>query len=172
MATTYTLISSVTVGAGGAANIEFTGIPATYTDLHLLISPRSDQAGTYGAGLFLEFNNSGGTAYRNITLEFYSTTVGSFSQTNQASARIGSFVGTSQTASTFNNISVYIPNYTSSNNKSLSIDNVEENNGDVNNNLTAALWSNSSAITSMKILPSAGNLVQYSTAYLYGISNA
>jgi hypothetical protein len=34
MANTYTLIaSSVTVGSGGAANIEFTSIPATYTDL-------------------------------------------------------------------------------------------------------------------------------------------
>ena len=35
MATTYTLISSVTVGSGGAANIEFTSIPSTYTDLLL-----------------------------------------------------------------------------------------------------------------------------------------
>jgi hypothetical protein len=33
MATTYEIIASVTVGSGGAANIEFTSIPATYTDL-------------------------------------------------------------------------------------------------------------------------------------------
>ena len=33
MANTYTLIASLTVGSGGAANIEFTSIPATYTDL-------------------------------------------------------------------------------------------------------------------------------------------
>jgi hypothetical protein len=38
MATTYDLISSVTVGSGGAANIEFTSIPATYTDLVVLFS--------------------------------------------------------------------------------------------------------------------------------------
>jgi hypothetical protein len=34
MATTYEAIATVTtVGSGGAANIEFTSIPATYTDL-------------------------------------------------------------------------------------------------------------------------------------------
>jgi hypothetical protein len=33
MATTYEIIASVTVGSGGAADIEFTSIPATYTDL-------------------------------------------------------------------------------------------------------------------------------------------
>jgi hypothetical protein len=37
---TYTLINSVTVGSGGAANIEFTSIPATYTDLNLLNLPQ------------------------------------------------------------------------------------------------------------------------------------
>ena len=40
MATTYTLISSVTVGSGGAASIEFTSIPADYTDLLLKVSMR------------------------------------------------------------------------------------------------------------------------------------
>ena len=38
---TYTLISSVTVGAGGASSIDFTSIPSTYTDLLVKISARS-----------------------------------------------------------------------------------------------------------------------------------
>jgi hypothetical protein len=33
MANTYEAIATVTVGSGGAANIEFTSIPGTYTDL-------------------------------------------------------------------------------------------------------------------------------------------
>jgi hypothetical protein len=37
---TYTLISSVTVGSGGAANMGFTSIPATYTDLLVKLSAR------------------------------------------------------------------------------------------------------------------------------------
>ena len=44
MANTYTLISSVTVGSGGAANIEFTSIPATYTDLLLKLSTRTTRS--------------------------------------------------------------------------------------------------------------------------------
>jgi hypothetical protein len=35
MANTFELIASSTVGSGGAANIDFTSIPATYTDLCL-----------------------------------------------------------------------------------------------------------------------------------------
>ena len=42
MADTYTLISSVTVGAGGASSIDFTSIPATYTDLLVKFSLRTD----------------------------------------------------------------------------------------------------------------------------------
>jgi len=45
MANTYKLISSVTVGSGGAATIGFTSIPATYTDLLLSYSGRIDQTG-------------------------------------------------------------------------------------------------------------------------------
>jgi hypothetical protein len=44
MATTYEIIASVTVGSGGAANIEFTSIPATYTDLVVLFSARTDRS--------------------------------------------------------------------------------------------------------------------------------
>ena len=33
MAVTFTQIASVTVGSGGAASIDFTSIPSTYTDL-------------------------------------------------------------------------------------------------------------------------------------------
>jgi hypothetical protein len=43
MAATYKLIETVTVGSGGAANIEFTSIPQTYTDLKLVISGKNDK---------------------------------------------------------------------------------------------------------------------------------
>jgi hypothetical protein len=38
--------------------------------------------------------------------------------------------------------------------------------------LSAALWSNSAAITSVKLIPNAGTFVQYSTATLYGINKS
>jgi hypothetical protein len=44
MALTYTAIKTVTVGSGGAANIDFTSIPQTYTDLVLKVSARMNRA--------------------------------------------------------------------------------------------------------------------------------
>jgi hypothetical protein len=171
---TYSLISSVTVGSGGAANITFSSIPSTFTDLCLVTSARSNVAGTYGTGFYLEFNNSGGTAYDTRALEGYSSSVGSYTTGGFSALNLGAVVGSSQTANTFNNTQVYIPNYASSNNKSTSIDNVQENNSSTawDNNLSAGLWSNSAAINQIKLTANTGSFVQYTTAYLYGISNA
>jgi hypothetical protein len=174
MATTYTLISSVTVGSGGAANIEFTSIPSTYTDLVVVLSGRSNTTfGADGFAAILELNGS--TSDRsNRYLRNYNGTVGSFSTWNGSSNTIFSSLNPSDyTANTFNNTQWYLPNYAGSNNKSVSIDSVTENNStDIIQTLTAGLWSNSAAITSIKLNPSPASFVQYSTAYLYGISNA
>jgi hypothetical protein len=82
--------------------------------------------------------------------------------------------GTGQTSNTFNNAEWYFPNYTSSNNKSFSVDAVQETNGTgAYAQLWAGLWSDTSAITSITLdIIEAGNFAQYSTAYLYGIKNS
>ena len=41
MANTFTKIASVTVGSGGASTMAFSSIPATYTDLQLLITSQT-----------------------------------------------------------------------------------------------------------------------------------
>jgi hypothetical protein len=77
------------------------------------------------------------------------------------------------TASTFANNEVTIPNYTSSNFKSYSVDSVTENNATQAYAIfVAGLWSNTAAITSITLGLSSANFVQYSTAYLYGIKNS
>jgi len=175
MATTYTLISSVTVGSGGAANIEFTSIPATYTDLVLLLSLRSNRSANQSA-VALQFNNST-TSYQYRRLYASGTTVGSDTDNTGTSTLLGEMNAASNTANTFSNKFVYIPNYAGSNNKSISTDNAIETNSATTNRVsfTANLWSNSSAITSIKLFDQddgSALIVQYSTAYLYGISNA
>jgi len=73
------------------------------------------------------------------------------------------------TANTFASAEIYIPNYTSSNYKSLSVDFVGENNATTSYQyFTAGLFSNTSAITSL-VIDGTDNFVQYSTATLYGI---
>ena len=160
-------IETVEVGAGGQAAIEFTNIPQTYTDLVVKVSGRSTATTT---GVDITFNGSS-TSYTNRRLYGTGSTAASDSA---GTAYISNtmIADSSYTANTFGNGEFYIPNYTSSNNKSISVDGASENNATTAlMMLTAGLWSNSAAITSVKITPNAGNFAQYSTATLYGVKN-
>jgi hypothetical protein len=167
MPSTYTLISSVTVGSGGTQFIDFTSIPQTYTDLLLKVSIRNNaSANNNTVGLRFNGDNGNTTAKR-----LYGT--GSTANSDSDTQVID--VGNNATANTFANIEFYVPNYTLSNYKSYSADGVGENNATTAfQTLLAGLWSSTSAITSMRLRLEDGSLVfqQYSTAYLYGISNA
>ena len=171
MANTYTLISSVTVGSGGAATIGFTSIPSTYTDLCLKWSLR-DTFASVSTNTYVTFN-SVASGYSIKRLRGDGATADSYSETAQGSLNFyNSKNGASSTASTFSNGELYIPNYAGSANKSCSLDAVLETNAttayDV---LYAGLWSNTAAITSITLTPDTA-MAQYSSAYLYGISNA
>ena len=170
MATTYTLIASATVGSGGAANIEFTSIPATYTDLCLKFSTRHNGATDINA-MFVTFNGS----TTNYTVRWLEGNGSTTSSTNSTNRYGGLDNGANTTSNTFSNSEIYIPNYAGNTNKSFSVDSVAENNATLGVQwLVAGLWSDTSAITSIKIQPDnvTRNYVQYSTAYLYGISNS
>jgi len=171
MATTYTLISSVTVGSGDAANIEFTNIPQTYTDLLVKLSIRQTKPDGYSE-IAVKFNSSSAN-FTVIALDGAGTVKSSFTTT---AAYVGSALGTTSNGGTssFSNNEIYILNYTSSNYKSYSADSVAERNYASLNDLllTTGLWSNSAAITSLLFESPSYNIEQYSTAYLYGISNA
>jgi hypothetical protein len=167
MPTTYSLIASSTVGAGGATSIGFTSIPSIYTDLSLVISIRTSQAGSNFTGS-LTFNGSS-TSYSGRWLSGNGATATSGTP-GSTYIYIGEVNGSSTTSNTFTNINLYIPNYASSNNKSVSIDAVYENNATTAYaRLLAGLWSNSSAINSISFNAENYTLVQYSSAYLYGI---
>ncbi len=167
MATTYEAIATVTVGSGGAANIEFTSIPATYTDLKVVCSLRGTYAGD-GDDVNVYFN---GTNTNRSGKLLYGT--GSAAASVNVNNHTNIYPGSTATASTFNNGEFYIPNYASSNFKSISGDSVTENNATLAyTDLTASLWSSTAAITSMTIYPNSGSWVQYSTATLYGIKKS
>jgi len=173
MPNTFELIASSTVGSGGAANIEFTSIPSTYTDLCVKYSLRSAYSGGTISGVKLTFNGStSGYSYKQ--LYGFSSSAGSYG-TGSTSELVFNQDSASNTASTFNNAEIYIPNYAGSNNKSVSIDSAVEQNASTGweLDLFAGLWSNSAAITSIKVVDyNATNFVEYSTAYLYGVKNA
>jgi hypothetical protein len=174
MANTYTLISSY-AASGSVASIDFTSIPSTYTDLILdisLRSNRSDISTAYNDGVLMTFNGSG-TGYLNRAVEGTGSSVAAFTGLT-SSINLNQIPTINATASTFSNTLIYIPNYAGSNNKSLSLDYAQENNMTFSLlGLTAGVWSNTAAITSIKLAPQVGTaFLQYSTAYLYGVNNA
>jgi hypothetical protein len=171
MANTYTLISSVTVGAGGAATISFSSIPSTYTDLVLYTSLRSTTTGNANdRAAIVTFNGSSSNYSARRLYAYDGTTTGSDSSTGIDIY----YSGTTGTINTFSNDFVYLSNYASASNKAVSVDNASEQNSSVKNWLAlyAWRWADSAAITSITLTPDAGNFAQYSSAYLYGISNA
>lgn len=162
---TKELISTVTVGAGGAASIDFTSIPQTFTDLHLVISTRCTNAAVTGP-VFLSLNSST-TNRSERTLNGTGSGTGSYAITDNF---VFDTVGNTATSNIFNNASFYFPNYAGNANKSFAFDQVNENNTTASNQvLGAVLWSSTAAITSISLTSPGYNWVQYSTASLYGI---
>jgi hypothetical protein len=169
MANTYTLIDKSILGSS-QSSVSITSIPSTYTDLKLVISARTSAEMTYAIGF-----NSNTSSYSGISLRGSGSAVASYSTTAYSYGSTAIGLGyINNVTSTFTNCEVYIPNYTSSNNKSLSADNVQEQNvgNPVYANLTAGLWSNSAAITSIQIKPESGTFETGSSFYLYGIKNS
>ena len=170
MPTTNQLISAQTL-TSTASSVTFSSIPQTFTDLQLLVSMRTSQANINGS-MKLQLNGST-TSYSGIEIQSSGTGVGSNSRgVTNSGLFTGDVNGNTSTANTFSNFSIYIPNYTSANNKSLSLDSVQENNASsAFSYLIAGLWSNSAAVNSITFSWSTSNLLTGSTFYLYGISS-
>jgi hypothetical protein len=170
---TYTLIQSATVTSSTASSIDFTSIPATYTDLLLSISTRNDSTAFDAARILLRFN--GATDDTNLTfLRLAGDGASVFTDTG-SQGHVAWMNQNGSTASTFSNVEVYIPNYTGSNQKNyLAVGGNERNvTSTAYQGFFANRWANTSAITAIKIFSAdSQSLVQHSTAYLYGISNA
>ena len=160
----YVLLEKITVGAAGAASITFSNIPQTgYTDLVIKYSSRASSA---GATNFTQLYLNGTTAnLAGIVLYGSGSAAGSQAQSGVDGNANGS------TANTFSSQEICIPNYTSSNYKSITVDCVQENNSSTAfSELLSALWSNTAAITSVGLTPGSGSFMQYSTFYLYGVA--
>ena len=168
MATYIQIGSTVTVGAGGASTIDFTSIPATYTDLVLKISTRQSVSnGSNGYYFDVTYNNTSANRSGRYLLNLDGS-VSSSTYTLWGLSDPSDF-----TATTFSNGELYIPNYASANFKSASMDSTNENNATgIRQILATGLWSDTAAITSVKLTAGGGTFVQYSTASLYGISKS
>ena len=170
---TYTLISS-NVLASSAATVTFSSIPATYTDLVLRISARSDRTVSVTQPIRLSVNGTGGTSYSWTELTGNGTAalsarVASTSYIEQAYATAGG-----ATTNTFGSAEIYIPSYLASQNKPISgFSNSENNAADASISTVAGLFSSTAAITSIALAQSSTfQWITGSSFYLYGIKNS
>jgi hypothetical protein len=169
MPNTYTLLETITVGAAGAASVTFNSIPQTgYTDLIIKGSARS-LSGSSFSNMTISFNGSAA----NYTLKWLGYANGSPTSADRSgfgANQLAYAAGAGATANTFANFEIYIPNYRSSNFKSISVDGVNENNSSTTYfGLSAGLWSQTAAITSLT-LSDGSTISQHSTFTLYGVS--
>jgi len=159
------LISTVTVGAGGASSISFSSIPQTYTDLLLVVSSRSTQAGQSYSDTLISFNGSA-SGYANRWIQGSGTAATSGTNTLGANILLN---GSTAAANTFGSGQVYIPNYAGTLNKTAIFESTSEDNATLSfQRIGANSWSNTAAITSLTCTDSA-TYVASSTFSLYGI---
>lgn len=163
---TMTLVETITVGSGGTTSIEFTNIPQTGTDLLIVASLRQDSANPNTIGVSLNSSVSG-SARR---MRGDGASVGSSTESN---LYVTQAPGTAYTGNTFSSMSIYISNYTSSSNKSISWETVIENNATASRqDVIAANSTTTSSITAVALVNPNSNIVQYSSASLYIITKA
>ena len=183
MANTYKIIDSIT--ATGGTSVSFTSIPQTYTDLVILISAKSTYTGGGGSLSFSISFNSNTTNYNSRSLQMYASA--SIANNNDTTLTLGGITGGwirgigttsfSATTSTYSNSKIYIPGYTSSNNKSFWAECTAEDNAGSGTSANSIVmhsgqWANSAAITDIAFGLELGTFVSPSTFYLYGIKNS
>tara|TARA_R110002126_G_scaffold64755_1_gene165726 strand:+ start:12 stop:530 length:519 start_codon:yes stop_codon:yes gene_type:complete len=164
------LISSQTL-TSNAASVTFSSIPATYTDLVLRASIRTDVAAVSEL-LNFSYNGNVSSVYSYTFLTGSGSAAASGSGLNESIGYASITNGNSGTSNTFGSYEMYMPSYTASQNKPHSINAVSENNATLALiRPVAGLFRSTSAITSINIYPnSQGNFLTGSSFYLYGIS--
>jgi hypothetical protein len=160
----YILLERTELNAS-AASVTFANIPQTgYTDLKIVVSGRT--SGT-DSPVKIEFNGvTTGYSWRRIYGN--GSAASSLSGTDAYSLHVDT---SSMTANTFSNSEIYIPNYTSSNQKSFSVETALETNatgGELF--MLACLSTTTAAITSITLTHLNTNMIANSTFSLYGIA--
>lgn len=168
---TFHKIAAFEVGVGGQASIDFTNIPASFTNLLIKASIRTNRTSYPADGVMISLNSS----TTSFTWKNMLSDGGNATSSSGTDGMVASTDGIAATANTFGNSDIYISDYASANFKTISSDSITEDNnagaGSGYQNLNAALWSNTAAVTTISLKPLLGNLfLQLSSATLYGIS--
>lgn len=162
MASTYDKITATTLS--GASTYTFTSIPATYTDLVLVLGSLTFSS---GGNPQIQFNSDTATNYSNTDLYGTGSAAGSTRNTSNNYINVG-FSATNGSATEPSTIIVQVMNYSNSTTNKTLLGRGNRAGGEVQTNV--GLWRNTAAITSMTVKVGSGSLT--GTATLYGIKAA
>jgi hypothetical protein len=171
-------IATVTVGSGGAANIEFTSIPGTYQHLQIRGIARASSSGIYYSGVRMQMNSDTGSNYAGHLLYGDGAIAAAGATTSQAYFRLWYMTQAAAGASTFAASVIDIVDYASTSKyKTVRVLGGYDNNGAGSTDadkgspyIASGLWMSSSAITSIKFTDhQSSNFAQHTTFALYGI---
>jgi len=170
--TAFESIASVTVGSGGASNVEFTSIPGTYTHLQIrYIARGTSDSETANGGIYFKFNNNFLTASHRLHGNGSAAAADASSGGLSTGSSMGFITGSSANSSIFGVGIVDILDYTNTN-KNTTLRNLsgDDLNGSGFISLVSAFWNNTAAITSisMEKKDAIGGFAQYSQFALYG----
>ena len=165
----YESIQTVTVGAGGAANVEFTSISGSYTHLQIRGIAR-DTGSASLRQVYIQLNADTGTNYSWHELEGNGSAVGSYAGTTTNKMWSFYYPTASQTATAFGAAVIDILDYSNTNKyKTIRTLGGTDLNGSGTASLGSGSWRNTNAVTSIKLLAEQTAFAQYSQFALYGI---
>lgn len=161
---TYTPIASITL-ASATAEITFTGIPQTYTDLVLVVAGAYDSGGV--GSVDIRVGNGSidtGSNYSATQLDGSGSSAASYRDTNATNLNLG-VASTSQSTNIF-----HFMNYANTTtNKTI----LSRGNEPTYVRAAVGLWRSTSAINQIRIRNSGGtNFASNTTFNLYGVANA
>jgi len=164
-------IQTVTVGAGGAATVSFTSIPATYTHLQIRGISKTDRADD-NDNVKMQFNGDTASNYSHHVLLGTGSAVVAAGNAN-ASSILTIAGAAANAASVFGGGFIDILDYKDTNKyKTVRTLGGYESNSTGFVALQSGNWRSTSAITSITLAPNIGsNFNQYSQFVLYGVKS-
>lgn len=168
MPATYQPIATVTV-SGTPTEVEFTAIPATFTDLVIIANAQSNASGSSVNSMRFRINTDTGTNYSHTELAGDGSSVSSARVSNNSYIDIGVMTQTSATYFVTNIIQVQNYSNTTTNKTVLS----RWNAASVNLGFVVGLWRSTAAINRIVLYRDGTQTIKAgSTFTLYGIKAA
>lgn len=166
MPATYEPIATNTVTGSAAANVTFSSIPSTYTDLVLICTTQM----TGASHTLLQFNSDTGTNYSSTIVYGTGSAAGSGRASNAAFVQHG-VADEDNSGSTFSTVFYQIMSYANTNVNKTVLHSIGNPNSEVTR--AVSLWRSTSAIDTIKIYPSNSKSYEVGCVFsLYGIKAA